>query len=67
MNLVVSHWSANGAVLAAVLAVAAVHLAGLLGLRSDARRGGPALPAGLAREAIAFYSGLLLAVLARRT
>ena len=64
MNLVVSHWSANGAVLAAVLAVAAVHLAGLLGLRSDARRGGAVLPAGLAREAIAFYSGLLLAVLA---
>jgi putative membrane protein len=64
MNLVVSHWSANGAVLAAVLAVVAVHLAGLLGLRSDARRGGAALPAGLAREAIAFYCGLLLAVLA---
>jgi putative membrane protein len=64
MNLVVSHWSANGAVLAAGLAVVAVHLAGLLGLRSDARRGGAALPAGLAREAIAFYSGLLMAVLA---
>jgi cytochrome c oxidase assembly factor CtaG len=64
MNLVVSHWSANAAVLAVGLAVAAAHLAGLLGLRSDARRGGAALPAGLAREAIAFYSGLLLAVLA---
>jgi cytochrome c oxidase assembly factor CtaG len=46
------------------LAVVAAHLAGLLGLRSDARRAGAALPAGLAREAIAFYSGLLLAVLA---
>jgi cytochrome c oxidase assembly factor CtaG len=64
MNLVAAHWSANVAVLAAVLAVTAVHLAGLLGLRSDARRGGAALPAGLAREAIAFYSGLLLATLA---
>ncbi len=64
MNLVVSHWSANVAVLAVGLAVAAVHLAGLAGLRSDARRGGAALPAGLAREVIAFYSGLLLAVLA---
>ena len=63
MNLVVSHWSANVAVLAAGLAVAVVHLAGLLGLRCDARRGGAALPAGLAREVIAFYSGLLLAVL----
>jgi cytochrome c oxidase assembly factor CtaG len=64
MNLVAAHWSANVAVLAVVLAVTAVHLAGLLGLRSDARRGGAALPAGLAREAIAFYSGLLLATLA---
>jgi putative membrane protein len=64
MNLVVSHWSANVAVLAAGLAVVAVHLAGLLGLRADARRSGAALPAGLAREAIAFYSGLLLLVLA---
>ena len=64
MNLVVSHWSANVAVLAAVLAVAVVHLAGLLGLRGDARRGGTVRPPGLAREAIAFYSGLLLAALA---
>jgi putative membrane protein len=64
MNLVVSHWSANVAVLAAAAAVAAVHLAGLLGLRADARRSGAASPAGLAREAIAFYSGLLLLVLA---
>ena len=64
MNLVVSHWSANVAVLAAVLAVVVVHLAGLLGLRGDAGRGGAALPGGLAREAVAFYSGLLLAVLA---
>jgi putative membrane protein len=64
MNLVVSHWSANAAVLAVGLAVVVVHLAGLLGLRADARRGGAALPDGLAREAIAFYSGLLLAALA---
>ena len=46
MNLVVSHWSANVAVLAVGLAVAAVHLAGLYGLRSDARRGGAALRPG---------------------
>jgi cytochrome c oxidase assembly factor CtaG len=64
MNLVVSHWSANMAVIAVCLAVVVVHLAGLLGLRGDARRGGAALPGGLAREAIAFYSGLLLAALA---
>lgn len=60
MNLVVSHWSANVAVLAVGLAVAAVHLAGLYGLRSDARRGGAARPAGLTRETVAFYSGLVL-------
>jgi cytochrome c oxidase assembly factor CtaG len=64
MNLVVSHWSANMAVIAVGLAVVVVHLAGLLGLRGDARRGGAALAGGLAREAIAFYSGLLLAALA---
>jgi cytochrome c oxidase assembly factor CtaG len=64
MNLVVSHWSANVAVLAVGLAAVAVHVAGLAGLRSDTRRGGAALPAGLAREATAFYCGLLLAVLA---
>jgi putative membrane protein len=64
MNLVVSHWSANMAVIAVGLAVVAVHVTGLLGLRGDARRGGAALPGGLAREAIAFYSGLLLAALA---
>jgi cytochrome c oxidase assembly factor CtaG len=64
MNLVVSHWSANAAVLAVGLAVVVVHLAGLLGLRADARRGGAALPGGLGREAIAFYCGLLLVALA---
>ena len=64
MNLVVSHWSANVAVLAVALAVTVTHVAGLLGLRADARRGGAALPAGLGREVIAFYSGVLLAVLA---
>jgi len=64
MNLVVSHWSANVAVLAVGLGVVAVHLAGLHGLRSDARRDGATRPAGLGREAIAFYSGLLLLVLA---
>ena len=64
MNLVVSHWSANVAVLAVALAVAVMHVAGLLGLRADARRGGAALAGWLGREVIAFYSGVLLAVLA---
>jgi putative membrane protein len=64
MNMVVSHWSANVAVLAGCLVVAAVHLAGLRGLRRDARRGGAALPPGLAREAITFYAGMLTVLLA---
>ncbi|HUY50800.1 MAG TPA: cytochrome c oxidase assembly protein [Streptosporangiaceae bacterium] len=64
MNMVVSHWSANAAVLAGCLVVAAVHLAGLRGLLTDARRGGAPLPRGLAREAIAFYCGLLAVLLA---
>ena len=64
MDMVVSHWSANAAVLAGCLVVAAVHLAGLHGLRLDARRDAAALPPGLAREAIAFYMGLLAVLLA---
>jgi cytochrome c oxidase assembly factor CtaG len=64
MNMVVSHWSANVAVLAGCLAVTAVHLAGLHGLRLDARRDGAALPPGLAREAIACYAGMFAVLLA---
>jgi putative membrane protein len=64
MNLVVSHWSANAAVLAVFLVIATVHLAGLRGMLTDARRAGDALPPGLAREVIAFYAGLLVVLLA---
>jgi putative membrane protein len=58
MNVVVSHWSANVAVIAACLVMAAVHLAGL---RAMARDGGAAEPG---REVIAFYAGLAVAALA---
>jgi putative membrane protein len=64
MNLLVSHWSANAVVLAGCLLVTAVHLAGLRGLRADARRGGPPLPPGLGGQVTAFYSGLLAIVVA---
>lgn len=64
MNLLVSHWSANAVVLAGCLLVTAVHLAGLRGLRADARRGGPPLPPGLGGQVTAFYFGLLAIVLA---
>ncbi|MBO0770688.1 MAG: cytochrome c oxidase assembly protein [Actinobacteria bacterium] len=52
MNLVVSHWSANPAVLAAVAVVAAVYLRGAWALRP--------VPA----QAVAFSAGLLLVVVA---
>jgi cytochrome c oxidase assembly factor CtaG len=64
MNLVVSHWSANVAVLAGCLLVTAVHLAGLLGLRADARHRGVPVPPGLGQQAVAFYFGLLAVVIA---
>jgi cytochrome c oxidase assembly factor CtaG len=60
MNVVVSHWSANAAVLAVVAAVGAVYLRGLA---ADARRGG-GMPRGLGREAAACCGGLFVVVLA---
>jgi len=68
MNMVVSHWSANVAVLAGCLVIAAVHLAGVRGMTADARPGGPAAPDGprraLVREAVAFDAGLAVVLLA---
>ena len=64
MNVVVSHWSANAAVLAVVAVVVAVHLRGLRGVAADARRQGEGTPRGTGREAAAFYGGLLAVVLA---
>ncbi len=64
MNVVVSHWSANAAVLAAAAAVAAVHVRGLRGVVTDARRQGEDTPAGLGREVAACYAGLLVVVIA---
>jgi putative membrane protein len=64
MNMVAAHWSANPAALAGCLLAVAVHLAGLRGLRADARHGGAPLPHGLGWQAVAFYSGLLAVLLA---
>ena len=64
MNMVVSHWSANAAVLSGCALVTAVHLAGLRGLWVDARHGGAPLPRGLGLEATTFYGGLLAVLLA---
>jgi putative membrane protein len=64
MNVVVSHWSASAAVLAVVAGVSAVHLRGLHGMATDARRRGGDVPPGLGREVAAFYGGLVVVVLA---
>ena len=64
MNMVVSHWSANAAVLAVVAVVVAVHLRGLHGVAADARRQGEGTPRGMGWEATAFYGGLLVVILA---
>lgn len=64
MNMVVSHWSANIAVIAVCLVLAAVHLAGVRGMVADARRGGGAALAAPGREVIAFDAGLAVVLLA---
>jgi putative membrane protein len=64
MNVVVSHWSANAAVLAVVAVVTAVHMHGLRGVAVDARRKGEGAPRGMGWEAAAFYGGLFVVVLA---
>jgi putative membrane protein len=64
MDKVFSHWSANAAVLAAVAVALAVHVRGLRGVVTDARRQGEGVPPGLGWEAAAFYGGLLAVVLA---
>src|SRR5215831_7196114 len=64
MNVVVSHWPANAAVLAVAAAVTAVHLRGLHGMAADARWRGGDLLRGLGREVAAFCGGLCVVVLA---
>ncbi len=64
MNMVVSHWSANVAVLAAYAVVAVAHLLGMRGAAADARRQGRSLAPGAVSEAVAFHLGLLMVLLA---
>ena len=49
MNMVVSHWSANVAILAVCLVIATVHLAGVRGMAADSRPAGAPAPAGPVR------------------
>ena len=62
--MVVSHWSANTAVLAVVAIVVAVHARGLRGVAADARRRGEGTRRGMGWEATACYGGLLVVILA---
>ena len=64
MTLITSHWSANAAALAAVAVVAAVHLRGTIAVAGEARRRGEGVPRGLWREAVLFYAGLFVVLLA---
>jgi putative membrane protein len=64
MSLVLTHWSANLAVLAVVVAVAAAHLLGVRGLAASFRRQGEQVPRFLVREALIFQAGLLTVLLA---
>jgi putative membrane protein len=69
MNMVVSHWSANVAILAVCLVIAAVHAAGVRGMVADARQADGAAPDGAApvdpvREVVAFDAGLVAILLA---
>jgi cytochrome c oxidase assembly factor CtaG len=64
MSKVVSHWSANAVVLAALGAVVLVHLLGLLSMFSEAKRLGRPRPAGAVAQAVAFYCGLCTVLVA---
>jgi putative membrane protein len=64
MSLVLTHWSANVAVLAVVVAVAAAHLLGVRGMAAGFRQRGEQVPRYLGREALIFQAGLLAVLLA---
>lgn len=64
MNLVVSHWSANAAVVAVCAAAAAAHLLGMRAIAAGPDSASRPGRTAMAREAIAFYCGLLVVVAA---
>jgi putative membrane protein len=64
MTMVVSHWSANVAVLTVYVLVAVTHLIGVRGEALDAKWQGRSLPPGRLVEAASFQFGLLIALLA---
>lgn len=64
MTMVVSHWSANVAVLTVYVLVAVTHLIGVRGEALDAKWQGRSLPPGRLAEAASFQFGLLISLLA---
>jgi cytochrome c oxidase assembly factor CtaG len=64
MSKVVSHWSANAVVLAALGAVVLVHLLGLRSMFAEAKRLGRPRPAGAVAQAVMFYCGLCTVLVA---
>jgi putative membrane protein len=64
MSKVVSHWSTDAVVLAAIGAVVVVHLLGIRSTFAEARRLGQPRPAGAVAQAVAFYCGLCAVLVA---
>ena len=64
MSKVVSHWSANAVLLAAIGAVVVVHLLGLRSTFAEAKRLGRPRPAGAVAQAVMFYCGLCTVLVA---
>jgi cytochrome c oxidase assembly factor CtaG len=64
MSKVISHWSADTVVLAAVGAVLVLHLLGLRATFAEAKRLARPLPAVVVAQAVAFYCGLCAAAVA---
>jgi putative membrane protein len=64
MSKVVSHWSADAVVLAAVGAAVVMHLLGMRATFAEAKRLARPRPAGAVTQAVAFYCGLCAVLVA---
>jgi len=64
MSKVVSHWSADAVVLAALGVVVVLHLLGLRSMFAEAKRLGRPRPAGAVAQAVMFYCGLCTVLVA---
>jgi putative membrane protein len=64
MSKVITHWSADPVVLAAVGAVLVLHLLGMRATFAEAKQLARPLPAGVVAQAVAFYWGLCAVLVA---